>query len=176
MEDDFSDLFGGSLDFGGGDASSAMVSPYPDATGVAAGSYAPAGMVSPYPTSVGGGATDPAMSPYIGPYLQMLGLPGISGGANPQADLAANPSAAPAAQPAVNPAVAAMLPAWLGLGISGQKAMQGPGMTQGNNPAPYKTAAAPAASGGGMGSLTGNAGSKGIGTASVPITAFFGGF
>lgn len=143
--EDFLSMFGG-----GGtdtmDSSGPMVSPYPqssDPTG---------GQVSPYPQN----SIDPGMQSY----LQMLGMTSPSATpqvqpmtmAQPQMPVASSAGALPSGS--LNPL--------LGLGITGQKSQQMPGIAALDAAStPNYTVPQPA-----------NPTGKGTGTASVPITAF----
>ena len=152
--EDFLSMLGMGGDTGG---STAMVSPYPDASGVAGGS--PGDMVNPYPISAGGGAIDPAMQSY----LHMLGIPNATAGASPM-------TAPQMTQPTTQPGTQlppGMLAPFLGLGISGQKAQEGMSQMAGGGGASTNYAL-PANPGGSTG--------KGTGTASIPITALIGMF
>ena len=117
--------------------------------------------VSPYPQSAGGAAIDPAWQAY----QTMLGFPPqqaqqpVQG--QQQATQPVPPSAfgtPPTAVAAASPTSAYMAPAWLGLGISGQKAAAQPVLPA---PAPQYTAPSwlqpqqKSGGGGGMGGILG---------------------
>lgn len=93
-------------------------------------------------------------------YLSMLGFPG-AGTPNPQTQAASVPGAQMpmSAAGGASPGLAGMLPAWLGLGVSGQKAQQMPVVygapTAYQLPANLQPQQKSSSGGGGMGGILG---------------------
>lgn len=178
---DFSSLFGS------GDAGTAS-------SGIS--SVDPSSMVNPYPASAGGQGPEPptaSIDPGLLSYLNMLGLSGT-------ASVSGNGAISPAQQPmttattqmglAPTSLTSGMAPAFLNLGISGQKALQGQDApTTSSGAIPYTTNAMPATSTqggsgaggggimGGMGGLMGKSSSgatgQSVGQASESILGLF---
>lgn len=168
---------GSSSMLSGGDDSSSMVSPYPSSAVPAV----PPGQVSPYPQ----GATDPAaIDPALKTMMNMLGMAQQQGGASPAPNTA--PMPAGNVQTAAGPLPAGSFSPLLQLGPIGQKSQQVQWLPPTNNvsysapPNPSTSSTGGGLMGKGIGGLTGNASAgatgSGVGRASVPITAFFGGF